>query len=99
MSALRRQILTDYLRLLRPLRALRAMLMTPSKSGHLLLGEAATPFSLSGKLITAWFCDHASFSCTCSTPGLLAVGVPLTPSVRGFIPSLTQCQVRTRFAF
>jgi hypothetical protein len=60
MSVPQRQIPKDYLRLLRPLRALRAMLMTPSKSGHLLLGEAATPFFPFGEtlsaVLTTFFC-------------------------------------------
>ena len=43
MSAPRRQILTDYLRLLRPLRALRAMIGLLKQAVTYFTGEAATP--------------------------------------------------------
>lgn len=72
MSAPPRQILTDYLRLLRPLRALR-MVFSKVRGGELFgKGSKPHPFSLAEKLISGVVYGHVLLIYTCSTPFCLS---------------------------
>jgi hypothetical protein len=69
MSAPQDKSVKDYLRLLRPLRALR-MVFSKVRGGELFgKGSKPHPFSLAGKLISGVVYGHVLLICTCSTPG------------------------------